>query len=113
MLDKFIAWLKSKNITSHTVVAAIWAFALYYDSSPSFRQKVGELFVGYPVVITKLGIITANIVAFGTMWAKYSHSSSAAGTAARAEKDKENVEAAPQLARLKELNQEQKPEVRA
>jgi hypothetical protein len=83
--NKFQAWLKSKNVTTHTVGAAILTFAVAYDSSPDLRNYIGTVFVGYPVVVTKLGILTANIVAGVTLWAKFSHSSSSAGTLAKAQ----------------------------
>ena len=83
MWAKFIAWLKSKNITTHTIGAAIVGFAVVYNSSSEVRDYIGTLLVGYPVVVTKIGVLCADIVAGVTLWRNYSHSSSAAGTVAR------------------------------
>ena len=81
--SRFIAWMKSKNITTNTVGASLVAFAFAYNFSPELQKQVATLFVGHPVVITKIGIITSDIVILVGLWAKYSHSSSAAGTVAR------------------------------
>ena len=83
--NKFLAWLKSKNITTHTIGVAIITFAFTYDSSPELRNYIGTVFVGYPVVVTKLGILVANIVAGVTLWRNFSHSSSPAGILAKAQ----------------------------
>ena len=82
--NKFVAWMRSKNLTTHTVGAAIVGFAVVYNSSPDVRNYIGTLLAGYPVVVTKIGIVTADIVAAVMLWAKYSHSSSAAGILANA-----------------------------
>lgn len=75
MWKDLVTWLKSKNITSHSVAGAVVAFAVAYNSSEQFRKVIGDIFVGYPVVITKLGIAVTDIVAIAALWAKYSHSS--------------------------------------
>jgi len=82
--SRFIAFLKSKNISTHTVGGAIVTFAFAYDTSLDLRNYIGSLLVGEPVIVTRLGVVCANIVAGVTLWAKYSHSSSPAGTLARA-----------------------------
>jgi hypothetical protein len=78
------AWFRSKNITTHTVGVAIVGFAIAYNSSPALRDYIGTMLIGYPVIITKLGVWTANIVAGVTLWRNYAHSSSDAGTLATA-----------------------------
>jgi hypothetical protein len=78
------AWLKSKNITTHTVGMAIVAFAVAYNSSTALRDYIATLLAGYPVVVTKIGMLTTDIVAGVTLWRNYSHSSSPAGTLATA-----------------------------
>ena len=83
-MNSFIAWFKSKNISTHTVGGAIVAFAIAYDTTPALRDYIGTLFTGYPVVVTKIGELAANIVAGVTLWRNYSHSSSTAGTLATA-----------------------------
>ena len=78
------AWAKSKNITTHTIGAAIITFAAAYDSSPALRSYIANVFVGYPMVVGKIGVLCANIGAGVALWLKFSHSSSAAGTVANA-----------------------------
>jgi hypothetical protein len=58
--------------------------AFAYDSSPQLRNYIGTLLVGYPVVVTKIGELAANIVAGVTLWRNYAHSSSPAGALAHA-----------------------------
>ena len=80
--NKLVAWMKSKNITVHTLGLGIVGFAAAYDSSPDLRNYIGTVFTGYPVVVTRLGELTANIVAGVTLWRNYAHSSSPAGIVA-------------------------------
>lgn len=84
MLEYLIAWFKSKNITTHTIGLAIVGAAFAYDGSPQLRNYIGTVFTGYPVVVTHIGELAANIVAGVTLWRNYSHSSSPAGTLATA-----------------------------
>ena len=79
------SWVKSKNITTHTVGAAIVTFAFVYDSSPTVRNYIGTTLTGFPVVVTNLGVLCTNIVAGVTLWRNYSHPSSPAGTMVQAE----------------------------
>jgi fructose-1-phosphate kinase PfkB-like protein len=76
---QFCTWIKSKNITTHSVGAALLAFAIAYTESSWLRGQIGILFVGHPVIITKLGIIAGDTVIVAGIWAKFSHSSSPAG----------------------------------
>jgi hypothetical protein len=71
-MDKLKLWFKSKNITTHTVWIGLVTFAVLFDSSPDFRNQIGQLFAGHPVIITKIGIICSNIVILTTIWAKIS-----------------------------------------
>jgi len=82
--DWIIAWCKSRNITTHTIGAGIVGFAVIYDSSPEARNYVGQFFTGYPVVVTRLGEICANICAGVALWRNYSHALSPAGIVATA-----------------------------
>jgi len=84
VLDKLIAYARSKNITTHSIGFAIVAIAGYYDKSPDFRNWVGSFFVGYPVVVTKIGVVMMNITAAVTLWRNYSNSRSSAGVLAAA-----------------------------
>lgn len=78
------AWAKGKNITTHTVGAAILLFATAYDSTPALRNYIATVFVGYPAVVGKIGIWCANIAAGFALWRNFSRSSSDAGTVATA-----------------------------
>jgi predicted permease len=84
MWASFVAWLRSKNITTHTIGAAIITFAVAYDSYPPLRNYIGGVFVGYPVFVTQVGQILTNIAMGVALWRNFSHSSSAAGTVAQA-----------------------------
>ena len=76
-MKKLLAWLRSKNITTHTVGLAIITFACLYDSTPELRNYIGTLFVGHPVVVTQLGTLLTNIAAGVALWRNFSHSSTA------------------------------------
>ena len=80
----FCAWLVSKNITTHTVGAGLLAFAFAYTTSSWLRDQISTLFVGHPMIISKIGIIAGDIVILAGIWAKFSHSSTPAGTVAQA-----------------------------
>ncbi len=82
--NKLVAWLRSKNITTHTVGGFIVAFSFAYTASPALRDYIGSLLVEYPVVVTKIGVLAVDIVGGVTLWRNYSHSSSAAGLLANA-----------------------------
>jgi len=84
LLDKLIAYARSKNNTTHSIGAAIIAFAAYYDMSPELRNYIGSFFVGYPVVVTRFGELMMNITAAVTFWRNYSNSRSSAGILAAA-----------------------------
>lgn len=82
---KIKAWLISKNITTQTVGAVLFAFAVAYTTSSDVRDQVATLFVGHPVIVTKIGIITGDIVILAALWAKFSHGSTPAGIVALAQ----------------------------
>jgi len=73
----FIAWLKSKNITTHTIAALGISAAGLITFDPQVQQFVLTLLKAHPALAGDI-IILAGIVA------KYSHSSSPAGTVANA-----------------------------
>jgi hypothetical protein len=83
-IDWLVAWAKSKNITTHTVGGFIVAFAVAYNSSSDMRNYISTLFVGYPVVATKIAVLMTDIAAGVALWRNFSHSSSPAGTLATA-----------------------------
>jgi len=72
-----LAWLRSKNITSHSVAVAVISAATLIMGDESVRDWVLASFSAHP----KIG--TAIISAAGIIL-KYSHSSSPAGTMAQA-----------------------------
>lgn len=77
--DSLIAWFKSKNVTAHTIAAVGVLAATAITTDQQVRDFVLGLFQAHPKIGT--GILTvAGIIL------KYSHSSSAAGTVAQAEK---------------------------
>lgn len=73
------AWFKGKNITAHSVAALAIAFATIYTSDQQFRDFILTLVKGHPKIAADLAMAVGIIL-------KYSHSSSAAGTVATAEK---------------------------
>jgi|ERR1035437_2672369 hypothetical protein len=83
-LESRPAWFRSKNITTHTVGGFIVLAATVYDSSAQVRDYVATLLVGYPMVVTKIGVLAANIVAGVTLWRNYATSRSDAGVLAAA-----------------------------
>jgi hypothetical protein len=82
IIDWFTAWIKAHNITAHTIGLAIVTAAFAYDSSPQLRDYIGTVFTGYPVVVTHIGELAANIVAGVTLWRNYSSPHSKAGAVA-------------------------------
>jgi hypothetical protein len=90
LIDKLIAYARSKNITTHSIGVAIIVFSGIYDSSPEVRNYIGQVFVGYPVVVTRIGQLMMNLSAGIALWRNYARSSSAAGTLAQARIIKEN-----------------------
>lgn len=77
LVTRFVAWIKSKNITAHSVAVAAIAFATLYSSDQQFRDFVLTLVKGHPKIIADIGVAVGIIL-------KYSHSSSDAGTVAQA-----------------------------
>ena len=76
-MSKFLAWLKSKNWTAHSVLAAAIVIAGVIKTDPQVQQILIALFAHHPAVV-------AQIMALAAVVLKYSHSSSAAGTIANA-----------------------------
>jgi hypothetical protein len=71
-MNKLIAWLKSKNVTSHTVAAISISAATLITTDQQARDFVQVLFKAHPSVIPDILLIAGIIL-------KYSHSSSPAG----------------------------------
>lgn len=77
-MNILLAWLKSKNVTSHTIAAAAIALATLITSDEQARDFMLKLFVAHPSVVPDIMLIAGVIL-------KYSHSSSPAGTIAKAQ----------------------------
>ena len=76
-MQVIVAWLKSKNITAHTVCAVLIAAAGIIASDSQVQDFLGNLLKAHPAA-------AAQIVALAVIVAKYSHSSSPAGRMATA-----------------------------
>jgi hypothetical protein len=87
-MSNFIAsitsWVRSKNITSHSVAVAAVAFATLYTTDDQFRNFVIAAFQNHPKILADITLAAGIIL-------KYMHSSSPAGTVASAQV----IEAAP------------------
>ena len=75
-MNTIIAWFKSKNITAHTVAAFLLAAAGLIASDQQVQDFIVAMFKAHPA-------LGSEIVAGALIIAKYSRSSSAAGTVAR------------------------------
>ena len=76
-MNSIAAWFRSKNITTHTVGAAVFGLAGIIATDRQVQQYVVQLFVAHPA-------LAAQIIGGAVIIAKYSHSSSPAGTLATA-----------------------------
>lgn len=76
-LNTIAAWFKSKNLTAHTICAFLIAAAGIIASDQQVQDFVVALFKAHPA-------LGSEIVAVALIIAKYSHSSSPAGTVANA-----------------------------
>lgn len=77
-MDTIIAWVKSKNITAHSIAAAAIALAGLYSTDQQFRDFILSLVQNHPKIAADITLAVGMIL-------KYSHSSSAAGTVATAQ----------------------------
>ena len=68
MLDKFLSWLKSKNINSHTIAAAAFVAFSFYATHQDVQDFVNGLFASHPKILGGLALTA-------TLYLKYSHSS--------------------------------------
>ena len=76
-MNAILAWLKSKNISTHTIAVALIAAATIISSDQTVRDFILTLFKDHPIIGTDL-IALAGIIL------KYSHSLSDAGAVANA-----------------------------
>jgi hypothetical protein len=75
--DSLVAWLKSKNITAHSIAVGAIALATLYTTDQQVRDFVLALVKDHPKIAADISLAVAVIL-------KYSHSSSDAGTVANA-----------------------------
>jgi hypothetical protein len=80
------AWFRSKNLSAHALAAILLTAASVVSADPQARQFVMATFQRHPS-------IGAWLIAAAGIAAKYSHSSSAAGTVANANIIKEQPDA--------------------
>lgn len=76
-MNIIVAWFKSKSSTSHKLAFAAVALATLITSDAQFREFLVILMQAHPT-------LAADIILFAGIIAKYSHSSSPAGTLATA-----------------------------
>jgi hypothetical protein len=72
-----VAWFKSKNITAHSLAAILITAAGIVTFDPQVQQFLVDLLKAHPV-------LASDIILFAGIVAKYTHSSSPAGTVANA-----------------------------
>jgi hypothetical protein len=77
-MNSLWAWLKSKNLTSHSIAAAAIALATLITTDQQVRDFLISTFQQHPKIGTSIVTIAGIIL-------KYSHSSSPAGTVATAQ----------------------------
>lgn len=71
-MDKLLAWLQSKNITSHSVAAVVVILATALTTDQQVRDFFISLFQAHPKVVTVVMSLAAIVL-------KYSHSSKQTG----------------------------------
>ena len=76
-MNKLLAWLRSKNVTSHSIALGVVSLAGLIMGDEQVRSWITGAFVDHPRISTAI-IGAASIIL------KYSHSSSPAGAVAQA-----------------------------
>lgn len=71
-MNRFFAWLKSKNVNSHTVAVVVIAAATAFTTDTDVRNYVLGLLQNHPKIV-------ANLTALAAIILKYSHSSKPEG----------------------------------
>jgi hypothetical protein len=74
-VNALIAWIRSKNITSHTVAVASIALATIITTDQQVRDFILGLFKDHPAIGSDIVLLAGVIL-------KYAHSSSPAGAVA-------------------------------
>ncbi len=72
-----VAWFQSKNLISHWIAVAVFGLSGIIATDQQVQQYVVQLCAAHPA-------LAAQIIGAAVIIAKYSHSSSAAGTLATA-----------------------------
>jgi hypothetical protein len=80
----FKAWMKAHNVTTKSIGLGLIAFAFAYTESPWLQGQVGTLFIGHPIVISKIGILATDIVILVGIWRNFSSPHTDAGAVAHA-----------------------------
>ncbi len=78
MLAKFLAWLKSKNISSHAIAATAVGIATLIMTDQQVRNFILKIFANHPDIGSAVVLIAGTIL-------KYSNPSSPAGSVAAAQ----------------------------
>lgn len=87
-MSQLAEWLKSKNITSHTIVAVLVAGATLITTDEQVRSLLVGMFINHPKVVTDLTIIAGIVL-------KYSRDSSTRGAALNILSDANQAQPAP------------------
>ena len=74
----------ARKITTHMVWMGLLTFAGLYTGSDKFSSMVSQLFIGHPVIVTKIGRLCADVTALAGIWAMLSNPHTDAGTVAHA-----------------------------
>ncbi len=92
-MQTLLAWLRSKNWTAHTVFVLAVTAAGIITGDPDVQQLLVTLLKAHPVA-------ASNIILLACVIAKYTHSSSPAGTMATAR----TIQAAPNTPTTAQVN---------
>lgn len=73
-MNQLLAWLKTKNITSHTIAAALVAIATLISTDEQARTLLETLLIKHPTIMPDIMLLAGVIL-------KYSRDSSTRGAA--------------------------------
>jgi|HubBroStandDraft_1064217.scaffolds.fasta_scaffold505971_2 hypothetical protein len=76
-MNAILAWIKSKNISTHVIIVFASGLACTVAADPALQAWIKTALPNHPT-------LTSFIVLASIAWAKQSHSSSPAGTVANA-----------------------------
>jgi hypothetical protein len=75
-MNALVAWLRSKNWSTHAIVVSLGSFAVFITSDPQAQQFLVSMLKAHPAIATQI-IVLAGIIT------TYKRSSSPAGTVAQ------------------------------